>query len=100
MSGSDDATALKVKLEKRDKEVTKLKAEVKEVEQKLAEALAVDEAELTNDELATELVAVMSKELHLRVGIGPIWRQLNPTRKQEIMDKWQADTEVILGESR
>ena len=59
-----------------------------------------NEVRLTDDELATELVAVMSKELHLRVGIGPIWRQLNPTRKAEIMEKWTGDVLISLSDSR
>jgi hypothetical protein len=81
-----------------------LKAQLKEeLREEIAQELIDNpdnEVLLTTDELATEIVAVMSKELHLRVGIGPIWRQLNPTRKSEIMEKWTADVVLILEESR
>jgi hypothetical protein len=81
-----------------------LRAEIKEeLRDEFTANLAANpdnEIRLTDEELATELVSVMSKELHLRAGIGPIWRQLNPTRKSEIMEKWTADVELILGDSR
>lgn len=90
---SDTEVKLQVKLDNRTKEL-------KTANERIAELEKVDESRLTNDELATELVAVMSAELHLRVGIGPIWRQLNPTRKQEIIEKWIGDVEKILSNHR
>ena len=81
-----------------------LRAEIKEeLRAEFTDNLASNpdnEVRLTNSELATELVAIMSAELHLRVGIGPIWRQLNPTRKSEILEKWTGDVLIILGDSR
>jgi hypothetical protein len=55
---------------------------------------------MTNEELAREIICAVSKELHIRVGIGPIWRQLNEARKKELLDKWQYEAELILSENR
>lgn len=93
MSKSEDVTKLEVKLEKRTKEL-------KEANERIIALEAEDESRLTSEELATEIVTVISRELHLRVGIGPIWRQLNPTRKKEIIEKWTADTKGILESAR
>ncbi len=50
-------------------------------------------------EIATDIVQAISHELHIRVGIGPIWRQLNSARKEEIINAWVHRTEEILKSS-
>jgi len=51
------------------------------------------------EQLAKEIVDIISKELHVRVGIGPIWRQLAASRKQEIISKWQGDISALLNKA-
>jgi hypothetical protein len=97
MSKGEEKTVTEVKLETAVKKLTK---ELTQANEQIIALEAVDESRLTDDELATQIVAVMSKELHLRVGIGPIWRQLNPTRKKEIIEKWTADTTNLLLDNR
>lgn len=55
---------------------------------------------MTNKELASEIVMIVSQELHARTGIGPIWRQLNDGRKKEIISKWEGDIEKFLKKNR
>jgi len=50
--------------------------------------------------VAVDIVQAISHELHIRVGIGPIWRQLNSARKEEILHAWIFSTEKILAESK
>jgi hypothetical protein len=54
----------------------------------------------TNEELAKEIVHSISQVLHLRAGIGPIWRQLDSSRRQEILEKWDYDVTKLLDEYR
>ena len=55
---------------------------------------------MTNSDLAKEIVMVVSQELHARIGVGPIWRQLNDGRKKEIISKWEGDIEKLLKANR
>jgi len=57
-------------------------------------------AKLTSEELANEIVLAISNELHLRVGIGPIWRQLNYARKKEIMDAWRYNAKELIEKNK
>lgn len=52
--------------------------------------------ETSSTELTAGIIRIITEELHRRVGIGAIWRQLSPTRRQEITEKWSADIEKYL----
>ena len=94
---SKEKTVAEVKLET---EVKKLTKELASANERIIALEADDESRMSDKELASDIVEVMSKELHLRVGIGPIWRQLNPTRKKEIIEKWTGDTVNLLSANR
>jgi len=57
-------------------------------------------AKIDNAELAAGVIRIITEELHRRIGIGAIWRQLSPTRRQEITEKWSADIEEYLTDQR
>jgi hypothetical protein len=105
MSKKDEISPEQIS-ELRKKYKTELLVEIRndlkqELKEELSKEAEIDqEAKMSNAELAKELVSIMSKELHLRVGIGPIWRQLNPTRKQEIVEKWEAESTGLLDKHR
>lgn len=52
--------------------------------------------EESSAELTAGIIRIITEELHRRVGIGAIWRQLSPTRRQEITEKWSADIKKYL----
>ena len=54
----------------------------------------------SSEDLASDIILAISHELHVRVGIGPIWRQLNSARKKEILDTWTHKTITLLNEHR
>jgi hypothetical protein len=55
---------------------------------------------MSNEDLARDIVHAISHELHIRTGIGPIWRQLNEARKKEIIEKWNYETSQLLAKHR
>lgn len=71
-----------------------------EVKKPAAKVAEKPEPKASNEQLAKEIVIKVSHELHRRIGVGPIWRQLNDARKQEILDKWQHDITELLKEQR
>jgi hypothetical protein len=52
--------------------------------------------EVDHEAMARDIILAISHELHVRTGIGPIWRQLNAVRKKEIIDAWTFKTMEIL----
>jgi len=42
-----------------------------------------------NNELAEEIVTMISNDINARSGLGTIWRQLNVDRKSEMLKKWK-----------
>jgi len=63
------------------------------------ETISHSDTNLDLHEIATDIVQSISHELHVRVGIGPIWRQLNAARKEEIINAWVHKTEDILSKA-
>lgn len=49
-----------------------------------------------NNELAEEIVAMISNDINARSGLGTIWRQLNVDRKSEMLKKWKQRISEIL----
>ena len=48
-----------------------------------------DESGKSSKEQAKEIVEFISQDINARSGLGAIWRQLNSTRKKEMLDKWE-----------
>ena len=72
----------------------------KEKNQMPEEVIPDNIPKLNNAKLASDIILAISHELHVRVGIGPIWRQLNAARKKEIIDTWTFKTIELLEKNR
>lgn len=50
----------------------------------------------TDEQLAEEIVQMVSTIINQRNGIGEVWRLLNMSRKTEIKEKWIHEIKEIL----
>lgn len=48
------------------------------------------------DELTSAIIQFITNDINTRSGIGTIWRQLNTSRREEMLKKWKHGVGEIL----